>query len=662
MTNQTFTVIENEWISLKGGVRLAARIWLPDRAENAPVPAVLEFHPYRKRPANLRDESSFPAFAAAGIAGLHVDIRGSGESEGVIDGEYTPLELANAAEVIAWIAAQSWCNGNVGMMGLSWSGFNALQVAAMKPPALKAVISVASTVDRYNDDIHYKNGVHLSDQFSWAATMLSIMARAPDPSLVGERWQAMWLERLENEPFFMRDWLSHQRRNEFWKHGSICENFDEFSVPALVIAGWYDGYRNTPFKAVEGSPLKVKALVGPWVHEWPHLANPRPRADFVTEAIDWWNHWLRDEPNGASDTSQVRAFILDGARPTVNFERAPGYWIAKKEWHAPEMCDLSLDASCKLVPDPKQAATGRALLRSPLDTGTAAGHWYVTSSGLEFPGDQRIDDGGSLIFESDALKQEMVLLGAPRLQLVLSSDAPLANLAVRLLDVYPDGTEVRISFGLLNLAHRNSEAPTLLTPGLDERVNVSLDACGYRIAPGHKLRVALSTAYWPMMLPPPYDATLSVELPSVKLSLPLLGQHERIDVPEPAPVNPAPISETIAAGESRRWIERDLDNGLTHYRKVSRGARSRSLDHKLVYGGDFEDKWTIGTSDPLSLTGECHRTSILSREGWETKTICVSRLSCTSTEWIISEEIEAHHNGVRVFGRTRSERIPRDLM
>lgn len=658
-----FTVIENEWIPLKDGAHLAARIWLPDEADKVLVPAVFEFHPYRKRPASRRDESMYPAFAAAGIAGLHVDIRGSGESDGAIDGEYTSLELANATEVIAWIAAQSWCNGKVGMMGLSWSGFNALQVAVMKPPALKAVISVASSVDRYNDDIHYKNGVQLLDQFSWATIMLSIMSQAPDPEIVGERWQSMWLERLENEPFFIRDWLCHQRRDEFWKHGSICENFDDFTVPALVIAGWYDGYRNTPLKAVEGVPRKVKALIGPWVHEWPHLAHPRPRMDFVTEAVNWWSHWLRDEPNGAADISEVRAFILDGARPMVKFDHAPGYWIAKKKWHAPETRVFSLDASCKLTTTPSRGISGRALLRSPLDTGTAAGHWYVNSAGLEFPGDQRIDDGGSLVYESSALDEELVLLGVPSLQLVLSSDAPVANIAVRIIDAYPDGTEARVSFGLLNLAHRNSnEAPSPLITGRDERVTISLDACGYRIAPGHKIRIALSTAYWPMMLPPPYDATLNLDLSSLTLSLPLLGDHERIDLPEPANFDPVPVSETITPGESGRRIERDLEKGVTHYRKFSKGVRNRSLVDNLVTGDDFEERWTIAVNNPLSITGECRRTSILSRGAWETMTNSVSTLSCTKTEWIISEEIDAFHNGEKVFSRKRSERIPRDFM
>lgn len=265
MTSRGFTTIENEWIILKDGTRLAARIWMPDGAEKDPVPAVFEFLPYRKRDGtSLRDESTYPVFAAAGIAGVRVDIRGSGESGGVIDGEYTECELANACELIAWIAAQPWSNGSIGMMGISWGGFNSLQVAALRPPALKAVISIASTVDRYNDDIHYKNGCHLSAQLSWAATMLGYQSRPPDPALVGERWKEMWLERLAGEPFFMEEWLAHQRRDDFWRHGSISEDFSSVQIPTLVIAGWADGYRNTPLMAVEGLGKKAKALIGPW--------------------------------------------------------------------------------------------------------------------------------------------------------------------------------------------------------------------------------------------------------------------------------------------------------------------------------------------------------------------------------------------------------------
>lgn len=663
MSERAFTVTENEWIVLKDGTRLAARIWMPDGAQADPVPAVLEFLPYRKRIGTApRDESTYPAFAAAGIAGIRVDMRGSGESDGVIDGEYTPLELADAVELIEWIAAQPWSNGNVGMMGISWGGFNCLQVAAMKPPALKAVISIASSVDRYNDDIHYKSGTHLAAQLSWAATMLAYQSRSPDPEIVGERWRDMWLERLENEPFFMDDWLSHQRRDDFWRHGSIGEDFEGFPVPALVIAGWADGYRNTPLKALEGMPGKAKALIGPWVHKYPHFAYPKPRADFHGEAIAWWNRWLRGEDNGADALPPMRAFILDGPRPGLWRETDPGYWIAK-DWSAPETRDMALDDAGCLTDGLPGRAKRRALLRSPLDTGTAGGEWFTSSPDAEIAGDQRADDAGSLAFDGPVIEGECIVLGRPVVRLTLSSDSPLANIAVRIVDIHPDGTATRVSYGVLNLAHRQSnEAPEPMEPGRDEAITVTLDACGYRFAPGHRIRLSVSTAYWPTILPPPHDATLDIDLSTVALSLPLLGAHERIEMPAPADPDPLPVYESVAPGESKRRVERDLHAGVTRYRIVDDGGLNRHPDNGLAARDRREETWTIRADDPLSMTGESRWTCVLSRPGWETVTHCVSTLSCTADAWLITATVEATHDGQPVFSRTRTRRIPRDHM
>jgi putative CocE/NonD family hydrolase len=660
--SRSHRVIENEWITLSDGTRLAARIWMPEGSER--FPAVLEFLPYRKRGGTeARDESTYPVFAAAGIVGVRVDIRGSGDSDGVIDGEYTPRELSDGCEIIAWIARQPWSNGNVGMMGISWGGFNALQIAALKPPALKAVISIASTVDRYNDDIHYKQGCHLSAQLSWAATMLAYQSRPPDPALVGERWRDMWLERLDGEPFLIEQWLLHQRRDPFWQRGSICEDFAGFEVPALVIAGWADGYRNTPLNAAEGIGSKIKAVVGPWIHKYPHFAWPKPRWDFHADAIAWWNRWLRGEANRVDQTPQLRAYILDGPRPSLRREHDPGFWIAKQTWTKPEMQSFAVAADGTLSVGVRGAGVGLTFLRSPLDTGTAAGEWFTLKPDADMAGDQRSDDAGSLTFETRPLAAAETYLGQPRLTLDVACEGAWANLVARLVDVHPDGAATRVSLGVLNLAHRDGSArPEPMEHGTPTRVTLVLDACGYRFGAGHRIRLSLSTAYWPTVLPPPFDPGLTIDTASLSLELPLLGEHAPVSMPEPADPDPLPHYLLHSPAESRRWVERDLNIGVTRYCILEDSGLTEHPGNGFAARSIREETWTITGGDPLSATGASQWTWIARRDGWSVRTIATSKMSCTETDWITSSLVAAFDGETEVRRRTSQRRIPRDFM
>lgn len=666
MTARAYTVIENEWITLKDGTRLAARIWMPEGTESDPVPAVFEFLPYRKRDGTSpRDESTYPSFAEAGIAGVRVDIRGSGESNGVIDGEYTELELANACELIAWIAAQPWCNGSVGMMGISWGGFNSLQVAALRPPALKAVISIASTVDRYNDDIHYKNGCHLAAQLGWASNMLAYQSRSPDPDIVGDKWRSMWLERLENEPYFLEEWLTHQRRDDFWKHGSICEDFSDVEVPALVIAGWADGYRNTPLRAIEGLGEKSKALVGPWIHKYPHFAWPKPRADFLGEAIRWWNRWLRGEENGAEKLPQMRAYVMESIRPAPRRDFDPGFWISKNVWTEPQTLDFSTYQDGTLVegtPDGNSKPSD-IYHRSPLDTGTMSGEYFTLKPDAEMAADQRVDDAGSLVFETDMLDVEVDILGRPVLNIELACDADWANLCARLVDIHPDGTAYRVAFGVLNLAHRNSnEFPEAMPKGEKVAIKLVLDACGYSFKPGHKIRLSLSTAYWPMILPAPSDPGLTFDTTSLHLQLPLLGDHEKAPVREPD--NPDPLPQYIehAPGETKRKVVRDLQSGVTRYKIYENTGLYEHPDTGLSTQQIRDETWSITSNDPLSNIGETVWTCDMSRPGWFTRTICRTKLASTESEWLLTASVAAFEGEEQIFERVFEKRIARDFM
>ncbi|MGH3262750.1 MAG: CocE/NonD family hydrolase, partial [Trebonia sp.] len=295
-------VTRDDWITLSDGCRLFARTVLPEDALTNPVPAVLEYLPYRLTDGTaVRDATHHPYFAGHGYAGVRVDIRGTGNSDGILHDEYLPQEQHDACEAIAWLGEQPWCTGAVGMYGKSWGGFNALQVAALRPRGLRAVISAYFTDDRYADDVHYMGGCVLGHEaLSWASYMLGVNALPPDPEVVGERWREMWHHRLRETPFFLEEWLRHQRRDEFWRQGSICEDFGALDAAVLLVGGWADGYTNAVDRALTGlthAGVPCRAIVGPWSHGWPEVAEPGPRIGFLQECILWLDHWLKGASN-----------------------------------------------------------------------------------------------------------------------------------------------------------------------------------------------------------------------------------------------------------------------------------------------------------------------------------------------------------------------------
>ena len=330
---RTVRIIEHTLIPLQDGTTLAARIWLPEDAERNPVPAILEYLPYRKRDGTYeRDALTYPYLAGHGYAGVRVDIRGSGESSGLLFDEYTQQEQDDALEVIAWLAARPWCSGAVGMMGISWGGFNGLQVAARRPPALKAIVTLCSTDDRYADDVHYMGGAMLTSGLGWASFFFRAMCHPPDPLLVGDNWRAMWMERLENVPLFAELWLRHQRRDAYWRHGSICEDYAAIQCPVYAVGGWTDGYKNAIPRLLERLTAPRKGLIGPWAHAYPHFAQPGPQIGFLQETLRWWDHWLKGLDTGVMDEPLLRAWMTESVTPARYHETLPGRWVGEPSW------------------------------------------------------------------------------------------------------------------------------------------------------------------------------------------------------------------------------------------------------------------------------------------------------------------------------------------
>ena len=636
-------VIEHMPIPLKDGTTLAARVWLPEDAEQNPVPAILEYLPYRKRDGTYeRDALTHPYLAGHGYAGVRVDIRGSGESTGLLFDEYDRPEQDDGVELIAWLAAQPWCSGVVGMMGISWGGFNGLQIAARRPPALKAIVSICSTDDRYADDAHYMGGTLLTAGLGWGSFFFGSMCLPPDPALVGDAWRAMWLERLQNTPLFFERWLEHQRRDAYWKHGSVCEDFAAIQCPVYAVGGWTDAYKNAIPRLLEGLTVPRKGLIGPWGHAYPHFALPGPQMGFLQEMLRWWDHWLKGRDTGVMEEPMLRAWMMDSVQPAAYHEELPGRWVGESSWPSPEISPRRLFMTDAGLQDSPASLTGRALC-SPLTVGSSSGNWVPFGQAHDQAIDQREDDRRSLIFETPPLDRPLEILGAAVVTLDVTSDRPMAILVVRLCDVQPSGESLRVSYGVLNLAHRDGhEKPALLTIGERYRIRIQLNDTGSVFPAGHRVRLALSTAYWPMIWPSPEMATLRILGGTLDLPVRPPRATDALLPPLPGPESAPPEKPTMSR------------QGKMHLEHIDRLG--------LTLGTAGESRYHLDEGDPLSATAELRRTLTMARDAWQVRIETEMRLSCTRDAFLLQADLRAWEGAREVCHRTWDRAIPRDFM
>jgi putative CocE/NonD family hydrolase len=645
--------IEHTWIPLSDGCRLAARIWLPEDAESDPVPAVLEYLPYRKNDGTaVRDAKRQPYVAGFGYATVRVDMRGTGESDGFIEDEYTEPEIDDAIEVIAWLAQQPWCTGSVGMWGISWGGFNALQVAARRPPALKAIMTLCASDDRYADDVHYRGGCVLAlDMLHWASSMLTWSGRPPDPRLRGDDWRETWLERLEKVPSWIEPWLAHQRRDEYWKAGSVCEDYGAIECPVYAVGGFTDGYTNAVPRLLEGLSVPRKGLIGPWAHAFPDDALPGPSIGFLQECVRWWDRWLKNVENGVMDGPMLRVWMQDSVEPRPSYEVRPGRWVAEPSWPSSHI-DLR-----------RWPLPGEGSVRSPQSTGSEGGVWTASGQAGDLAGDQRLDDARSLVFDLEPLAEPLEILGLPAVTLDLALDRPLGLVCVRLCDVFPDGTSALVTRGLLNLAHREGhERPQALEPGRRYDVRIPMDVVAHSFPEEHRVRIAVSSAYWPWAWPSPEDVTLTVfggtlELP-VRVPRPEDERLPEFGEPEHSP--PLDV-EQLEAAQGGRAIRRDLETGVVEQTfDWDLGGTARLVPIDLETSDTSHTAYSIRDDDPLSAEVHFHATTGMGRGDWRTASEVTSSMTCDRETFHIAMRLDVREGDEVVFAREWKLSFPRD--
>jgi putative CocE/NonD family hydrolase len=582
------------WIPLSDGLRLAATLYLPDGGGRSP--AVLEALPYRKDDVTAYDTPEYRRLRDEGGFGVcRVDLRGTGSSEGFAADEYPPQEQKDLCEVIAWLAAQEWCTGRVGMYGTSYSGFNSIQVAMERPPALEAIVPIFATDDRYSDDVHYYGGIRRGgDLTDYPLYMVAMNALPPTPKIT-EQWREAWRERVEGlEPWLVR-WLGEQTDGPYWRHGSLRPNYDRIVCPTMIVAGWADGYRNATFRMFERLECPKRLVFGPWSHTSTETSRPGPRIDLLPEIIRWFDHWLRAAPNGTPEEPPILVFVRRSTAPDGNLDSYRGEFRFEPGWPP---------GRAEVVERPLSEARGPSFpeLRVRPDVGVAAPHWCSSSTPYTQPFDQRADEAYSLSYEWPASTGELEIMGYPRVELAVAATAPVAQVVAKLCDVFPDGASALVARGALNLTHRRSHAdPEPLEPGRTYAVSFELDATSWIFEPGHGLRLDVAGTDWPNLWPPPTPVVLSVDPSRSSLSLPVLrGASPIRSTPALPPPRPHPARAPHDAGADQPPVLWRLEEDVVAAER--RLVTDHGAEADLEIGGHLSERYvaTVGvsTTDP----------------------------------------------------------------
>jgi uncharacterized protein len=656
-------VERRSWIPMEDGVRLAASLYLPEAVEGGEAaPVVLEALPYRKDDVTASYRPEYERLCHEhGYVVARVDLRGTGSSEGVATDEYPASEQADLCRVIDWLASQPWATGAVGMYGTSYSGFNSLQVAAERPPALKAVVAIYASDDRYTDDVHYTGGaLKLLDLVDYPLYMVAMNALPPVPAIAGPRWRERWRERVGDlEPWLLR-WLEEQADGPYWRQGSLRPAYERIACPTMLVAGWADGYRNATFRVIERLQVPSRLLFGPWSHMAADTSRPGPRIDLVPEMVRWWDRWLRGHRNRVDEGPPVTVFVRHSTRPAPDLDEQPGAWRDEPAWPPDRAATGTLPLS-----EATPAGSGTDRLEVWADVGSAA--WISCAGHLPFgqPDDQREDDAWSLTYDW-GLEEELEILGHPRLVVRVEASAPVAFLSAKLCDVLPDGTSTLVARGLLNLTRRRSlTEPEPMRPGVVEEVELELDATSWVFPAGHRLRLSLAGADWPNLVPPPAPVTLTVERDGSALTLPVL--HDPSPGPPsslPPPRPPHPAAEMPGPGRP--------DPPPTVVWRVVRDVLGRRAEAEIDHGGRTEPpdgavlveryRGTVGTTRNPGLTwarGEADY-----RVEWPEATVATSArldLRGDADAFEVQLDLEAREGDQVRWTRSWHRRIPRHL-
>ena len=682
--------VETVWdarIQARDGVELSANLWLPrppasvasGSAAAERFPAIIEMIPYGKD--NWRrnaDVARGTYLARRGYALCRVDVRGTGSSGGVALDEYTEAETLDGYDAVEWLAAQTWCDGAVGMWGISYGAFTSIQVAKLRPPHLRAIVPVMGTDDRYLSDVHYIGGcVTASELSQYAVSQVGMNAMPPDPAFRGGAWREEWLARLEATPPWLIEWLRQQRDGPYWRAGSLAPDYDAIDAAILNVGGWMDSYVDAALRMQAACTAPSRTIVGNWVHDLPDVATPGPNVDDLHELVRFFDRWLKGVHNGADEEPAVTWFEREYAEPEPFPTAWPGRWRSATAYPHPATVatewrfrggPLPLAGGLATDSDDSVASVDRYPHRPTVGT-RAALSWGAGGPPNGLGRDLRPDESFGPTFTSEPLESAVEILGVPEVVLHLSVSAPVATAVVRLTDVAPDGTSAQVTAGILNLTHRRSHVtPEPLEPGRVEEVRVVMRPAGYRFLPGHRIRVSVASSAWPVIWPSPYHATFELRhggaTPS-RLVLPVIPSAGGPgDAPVPAFKTTPPDAPAFDGGGSTDepvWrITDDVIDGTVTV-SVHDGGEDLLEDGRRLYAAETLTMTAFET-DPARAILDADVVYRWQEHEFETEIRARSTQTSDAGAFHLTVDLEVDVDGESFFRRTWQESIERRLV
>jgi hypothetical protein len=641
-------------IPMSDGISLSATLFFPETGDG-PWPVIMEALPYRKDDAIAGSDAHYADLADHGYVSVRLDIRGTGSSGGITTDEYSTDERRDLVEVIDWLATREWSSGNVGMFGTSYGGFNSLQAALENPPALKAIVPIFASDDRYNDDVHYYGGAlkHV-DLVDYPTYMVAMNALPPVPRLWGDDWRDEWQRRLERTEPWLLTWLAHQRRDAYWMYGSAREDIASITAATMIVAGWADGYTNIALRSFERMRAPVRLLIGPWSHGSPETCRPGPNIDGTAEIVRWFDRWLKDEENGIDEEPSVVVYQQRSTPPDPLRSEVRGEWRSELTWPPKRLRPQTLALA--------DAEPGGLADHGPADALTVAGDvgataWISCAGGLPWgqSADQRPDEERSLTYTWDPLPDDLEVFGHPHLRVTLTSDRPIAYLSAKVTDVFPDGASSLVVRGMTNIAHR--DVPVV--PGEPVELELELEAIAWTFEAGHRVRLGLAGADWPNAWPPPYAATLTIDRPSATLELPILDGPPVADPPGVRVITGN--QHSTESTEDGWWLwEVDEPRDGMHTARTGYGSKGTDQGDARTYRDRYEGMVGASTTDPgvAFSDGECEFE--LAFPEATVRTHSRVRVDSTVEAYTVAIELTAFENDAERFTKRWDRVFPRD--